>query len=113
MYKNASKMTGNGELSSDSDEEEAAMERCLLGNTVVQVPQVLCEEEALLRAVLSIDTWNNVLAESHKLRLMSYLPVFPENDKEEKVETLQRLFSGCNFKFGNPIRGFFGRLRGR
>lgn len=87
------------------------MERCLLGNTVVQLPQALCEQEALLRAVLSIDTWNNVLSEQHKLRLMEFLPNFGENDKEEKVETLQRLFSGCNFKFGNPIHFFFQRLR--
>lgn len=100
----------NGDLSSDSDEDEAT-ERCLLGGSLVSVPQILCEEETLLRAVLSIDTWNNVLTETHKLRLMDFLPVFPENDKEEKVETLQRLFSGCNFKFGNPIRAFFGRLR--
>lgn len=88
------------------------MERCLLGTTVVQLPQALCEQEALLRAVLSIDTWNNVLSEQHKLRLMEFLPNFGENDKEEKVETLQRLFSGCNFKFGNPIHFFFQRLRG-
>ncbi|KAG0411659.1 hypothetical protein HPB47_011207 [Ixodes persulcatus] len=101
----------NGDLSSDSDDDDEVTERCLLGGSLVQVPQVLCEEEALLRAVLSIDTWNNVLTETHKLRLMDFLPLFPENDKEEKVETLQRLFSGCNFKFGNPIRAFFSRLR--
>ncbi|CAN7984586.1 unnamed protein product [Ixodes hexagonus] len=101
----------NGDLSSDSDDDDEATERCLLGGALVQVPQVLCEEETLLQAVLSIDTWNNVLTEAHKLRLMNFLPLFPENDKEEKVETLQRLFSGCNFKFGNPIRAFFGRLR--
>lgn len=87
------------------------MERCLLGGQVVWLPQVLCEQEALLRAVLSIDTWNNVLSEAHKMRLMEFLPSFGENDKEEKVETLQRLFSGCNFKFGNPIHIFFLRLR--
>ncbi|XP_049524931.1 LOW QUALITY PROTEIN: nuclear factor related to kappa-B-binding protein-like [Dermacentor silvarum] len=87
------------------------MERCLLGSQVVQLPQALCEQEALLRAVLSIDTWNNVLSEAHKMRLMEFLPNFGENDKEEKVETLQRLFSGCNFKFGNPIHCFFLRLR--
>ncbi|KAH6930913.1 hypothetical protein HPB50_020820 [Hyalomma asiaticum] len=46
------------------------MERCLLGGQVVWLPQVLCEQEALLRAVLSIDTWNNVLSEAHKMRLM-------------------------------------------
>ncbi|XP_077484243.1 nuclear factor related to kappa-B-binding protein isoform X2 [Amblyomma americanum] len=87
------------------------MERCLLGGQVVQIPQALCEQEALLRAVLSIDTWNNVLSEAHKIRLMEFLPNFGENDKEEKVETLQRLFSGCNFRFGNPIHCFFLRLR--
>ncbi|XP_037279503.1 nuclear factor related to kappa-B-binding protein isoform X6 [Rhipicephalus microplus] len=92
-------------------DDEVPMERCLLGSQVVRLPQVLCEQEALLRAVLSIDTWNNVLSEAHKLRLMEFLPRFGENDKEEKVETLQRLFSGCNFKFGNPIHIFFLRLR--
>uniref|UniRef100_A0A131YGL4 Nuclear factor n=1 Tax=Rhipicephalus appendiculatus TaxID=34631 RepID=A0A131YGL4_RHIAP len=92
-------------------DDEVPMERCLLGSQVVRLPQVLCEQEALLRAVLSIDTWNNVLSEAHKVRLMEFLPSFGENDKEEKVETLQRLFSGCNFKFGNPIHIFFLRLR--
>lgn len=95
----------------DEGRHREPMERCLLGSQVVQLPQALCEQEALLRAVLSIDTWNNVLSEAHKMRLMEFLPNFGENDKEEKVETLQRLFSGCNFKFGNPIHCFFLRLR--
>ncbi|XP_070392903.1 nuclear factor related to kappa-B-binding protein isoform X6 [Dermacentor albipictus] len=95
----------------DEGHPREPMERCLLGSQVVQLPQALCEQEALLRAVLSIDTWNNVLSEAHKMRLMEFLPNFGENDKEEKVETLQRLFSGCNFKFGNPIHCFFLRLR--
>lgn len=87
------------------------MEKCLLDNVLVEIPQVLCEEETLFNAILSIDTWNNVLTESHKLRLMAFLPTFSENDKEEKIESLQRLFSGQNFRFGNPVHQFFEKLR--
>lgn len=41
----------------------------------------------------------------------NFLPSFPENDRGEKEQTLQRLFTGENFKFGNPVSEFFKQLK--
>ncbi|CAG5123590.1 unnamed protein product, partial [Candidula unifasciata] len=39
------------------------------------------------------------------------LPSFPSNDELEKRETLRRLFSGENFKFGNPLEEMHRKLK--
>ena len=45
--------------------------------------------------------------------LQALLPSFGNQDAQEKIRTLQKLFRGENFKFGNPLVEFHKKLRGK
>jgi hypothetical protein len=40
------------------------------------------------------------------LPVQKFLPTFPENDSEEKEETLRLLFARENLRFGSPLSDF-------
>jgi nuclear factor related to kappa-B-binding protein len=40
------------------------------------------------------------------LFVQTFLPTFPENDTEEKEETLRLLFARENMRFGSPLSNF-------
>ena len=40
-----------------------------------------------------------------------FLPTFPDNDGEEKEETLRRLFARENVRFGSPLSDFQVQLK--
>ncbi|XP_013784419.1 nuclear factor related to kappa-B-binding protein-like, partial [Limulus polyphemus] len=92
------------------DYEGTVMEKCLLGNKIVFLPQEICEQEEIFKKVMSLETWDSVLSENQRCHLMKFLPSFSENDQEEKKDILRKLFDGENFKFGNPLRKFFKKL---
>ena len=48
----------------------------------------------------------------HLYLFQTLLPSFEQNDGHEKIQTLQRMFNGENFKFGNPLQMFHKSLRG-
>ncbi|XP_053307643.1 nuclear factor related to kappa-B-binding protein isoform X2 [Spea bombifrons] len=80
------------------------MEECLLGDTRVFLPEDLLEDPDLFFDVVSLDTWKNVLSDSQREHLKQFLPSFPENNAQQQEETIQSLFRGDNFRFGNPLQ---------
>ncbi|XP_067662843.1 nuclear factor related to kappa-B-binding protein-like [Haliotis asinina] len=86
-------------------------ERCLFGREEVQLPEVFIEQSHIFKEVLSQEMWDTSLSDAQKQHLMKFLPKFPQKDTEEKEETVRRLFSGDEFKFGNPLTQFQSQLR--
>ena len=89
-----------------SQQSEPSMEEILLDKDIVEIPSDLYENEELFSHFFSVDTWNELLSEDVKLGLLKYLPSFPTDDIDEKAKTIEMLFGGENFHFGNPIRKF-------
>ncbi|KAI8483287.1 hypothetical protein Bbelb_390280 [Branchiostoma belcheri] len=88
------------------------MEPCRLGKEDVLVPRDLIEKPEVFQDVLSLETWNSVLSAEQRQYLSKFLPTFPENSTQHNEETLRSLFSGENFKFGNPLQSFQKQLKG-
>ena len=93
-------------LNSNHTADISSTEELLLGDRLVEVPADLYEDEEIFSNFFSIDTWNDLLPEDLKLRLLKYLPTFPEDDIEEKARTIEMLFGGENLHFGNPLTRF-------
>ncbi|XP_058302898.1 nuclear factor related to kappa-B-binding protein isoform X6 [Hylobates moloch] len=79
------------------------MEDCLLGGTRVSLPEDLLEDPEIFFDVVSLSTWQEVLSESQREHLQQFLPQFPEDSAERQNELILALFSGENFRFGNPL----------
>ncbi|XP_075046642.1 nuclear factor related to kappa-B-binding protein [Mixophyes fleayi] len=79
------------------------MEECLLGGTKVSLPEDLLEDPELFFDVVSMDTWQKVLSDSQREHLRQFLPSFPEDNAGQQEQTVQALFRGDNFRFGNPL----------
>ncbi|XP_064124932.1 nuclear factor related to kappa-B-binding protein isoform X2 [Loxodonta africana] len=69
------------------------MEDCLLGGTR---PEIFFD-------VVSLSTWQEVLSDSQREYLQQFLPHFPEDSSEQQNQLILALFSGKNFRFGNPL----------
>ena len=89
-----------------SNSTQPSMEEILLDKEIVEIPSDLYENEELFSNFFSVDTWNELLSEDVKLGLLKYLPSFPNDDIDEKAKTIEMLFGGENFHFGNPITKF-------
>ena len=83
-----------------------SMEEILLDKDIVEIPPDLYENSELFSNFFSIDTWNDLLSEDVKLGLLKYLPTFSTDDIDEKAKTIEMLFGGENFHFGNPLTKF-------
>ncbi|XP_036894042.1 nuclear factor related to kappa-B-binding protein isoform X4 [Sturnira hondurensis] len=79
------------------------MEDCLLGDTRVSLPEDLLEDPEIFFDVVSLSTWEEVLSDSQREHLQQFLPRFPEDDIEQQSRLILALFSGENFRFGNPL----------
>ncbi|XP_069326853.1 nuclear factor related to kappa-B-binding protein isoform X4 [Eulemur rufifrons] len=79
------------------------MEDCLLGGTRVSLPEDLLEDPEIFFDVVSLSTWQEVLSDSQREHLQQFLPHFPEDGIEQQNELILALFSGENFRFGNPL----------
>ncbi|XP_046926445.1 nuclear factor related to kappa-B-binding protein isoform X1 [Lynx rufus] len=79
------------------------MEDCLLGGTRVSLPEDLLEDPEIFFDVVSLSTWQEVLSESQREHLQQFLPHFPEDSLEQQNQLVLALFSGENFRFGNPL----------
>ncbi|OBS78420.1 hypothetical protein A6R68_19191 [Neotoma lepida] len=77
------------------------MEDCLLGGTRVSLPEDLLED--VFFEVVSLSTWQEVLSDSQREHLQQFLPQFPTDSVEQQSELILALFSGENFRFGNPL----------
>ncbi|XP_015452993.1 nuclear factor related to kappa-B-binding protein isoform X6 [Pteropus alecto] len=79
------------------------MEDCLLGGTRVSLPEDLLEDPEIFFDVVSLSTWQEVLSDSQREHLQQFLPHFPEDSTEQQNQLILALFSGENFRFGNPL----------
>ncbi|XP_059960530.1 nuclear factor related to kappa-B-binding protein isoform X2 [Mesoplodon densirostris] len=79
------------------------MEDCLLGGTRVSLPEDLLEDPEIFFDVVSFSTWQEVLSASQREHLQQFLPRFPEDSTEQQDQLILALFSGENFRFGNPL----------
>lgn len=79
------------------------MEDCLLGGTRVSLPEDLLEDPEIFFDVVSLSTWQEVLSDSQREHLQQFLPRFPADSVEQQRELILALFSGENFRFGNPL----------
>ncbi|KAM9763284.1 nuclear factor related to kappa-B-binding protein isoform 2-T2 [Dama dama] len=79
------------------------MEDCLLGGTRVSLPEDLLEDPEIFFDVVSLSTWQEVLSDSQREHLQQFLPRFPEDSMEQQNQLILALFSGENFRFGNPL----------
>ncbi|KAF3823738.1 hypothetical protein GH733_007206 [Mirounga leonina] len=79
------------------------MEDCLLGGTRVSLPEDLLEDPEIFFDVVSLSTWQEVLSDSQREHLQQFLPHFPEDSFEQQNQLILALFSGENFRFGNPL----------
>lgn len=71
------------------------------------LPRGLCETPALLRDILTEDTWKK-LEQADRDTLETLLP---KEDPAERKETLRRLFNWESFRFESPLRLFQHRLK--
>ncbi|CAO2635639.1 Nuclear factor related to kappa-B-binding protein [Lemmus lemmus] len=79
------------------------MEDCLLGGTRVSLPEDLLEDPEIFFDVVSLSTWQEVLSDSQREHLQQFLPQFSTDNVEQQNELILALFSGENFRFGNPL----------
>jgi nuclear factor related to kappa-B-binding protein len=86
------------------------MEEVQLGGHTIELPTELCTNQAIFQQFFSIDTWNDLLPEEVKLGLLDLLPSFEQDDIDEKAKTIEMLFGGENFHFGNPVARFRSEL---
>ncbi|XP_044295503.1 nuclear factor related to kappa-B-binding protein isoform X1 [Varanus komodoensis] len=79
------------------------MEDCMLGSIRISLPEDLLEDPEIFFEVVSLSTWEEVLVDSQREHLKKFLPHFPENNIEHQNNLILSLFSGENFRFGNPL----------
>ena len=85
--------------------EGSEWEEVVLNDSIIELPKDLYQKKEIFQEIFNISTWNN-LSENLKLDLQSLLPGFPEDDLEQKAKTIEMLFGGDNFFFGNPVDSF-------
>ena len=90
----------------DEEDNDLRMEEVVVGDETIDIPSDLYTDPAIFHQFFSIDTWNGLLPEEIKLGLLNLLPSFHQNDIHEKAKTIEMLFGGENFHFGNPISKF-------
>ncbi|PON32708.1 Nuclear factor related to kappa-B-binding protein [Parasponia andersonii] len=87
---------------------ETGVEFCQVGNQTCSIPFELYDLQGL-EDILSVDVWNECLAEEDRFGLTKFLP---DMDQETYMLTLKDLFTGCNFHFGSPVKKLFDMLKG-
>lgn len=70
------------------------------------LPKDLCEDPEIFKEFFSLDTWSH-LSKDERSSLSSLLPEFPENNEEERDETIQQLFANTLTRFNQTPLGTF------
>ncbi|KAL5500430.1 hypothetical protein EMCRGX_G011990 [Ephydatia muelleri] len=73
-----------------------------------EVPVELLQDKTLFKKVLSLETWHNVLTSDDRQFLQGLLPAGASPVFKDEVIGL--LFSGQQFKFGNPVEQVWNKL---
>lgn len=102
--------SGSGSSSDSSDSDEGTLESVNILGQTLELPQDLCENFAIFKEFFSMKTWQ-LLDETSKQHLKKFLPRFPDNDEEEKDNTLRMLFNRDTFHFSSPLNEFFHNLK--
>lgn len=87
---------------------ETGVEFCHVDNQTCSIPLELYDLPGL-EDILSVDVWNECLSDEERFSLSKFLP---DMDQETYMITLKELFTGCNFRFGSPIKMLFSMLKG-
>lgn len=95
-----------GFLEDEQEDTGVMMEEVVVNGQTIEIPSELITNETVFNQFFSVDTWNDLLAEEVKLGLLDLLPSFPRDDIDEKAKTIEMLFGGDNFHFGNPVTRF-------
>ena len=90
----------------DKEDDEVRTEEVVVGDETIDIPRDLYTDPGIFHQFFSVDTWNDLLPEEVKLGLLKLLPSFQQDDIDEKAKTIEMLFGGENFHFGNPIGKF-------
>jgi len=106
-------MNLHDDYENDLLKEKSGIEELLLDNMLIHAPSDLFTNAEIFSQFFSLQMFNS-LAEDIKEKINTMLPNFPENNAEQKLVTMEMLFGGENFSFGNPILGFREQvLRGK
>lgn len=75
------------------------------------LPKDLCEHSEIFREFFSFHTWNSLTSEEQSM-LFNFLPQFPENSKQEREETVYKLFANTLERFNQtPLDVFHNNLQ--
>lgn len=99
------------EASNLEESDLKGMEVCSFGGTEMALPIDLIEQKEIFFKVVSMETWKNVLTPADRKHLETFLPVLPTDYPHAQEENLSALFSGENFRFGNPVHKFQQELK--
>lgn len=98
--------------SSNEWPEEKEFETAVLLDQKIRLPKDLCDSHEIFNELFSIETWNQ-LTDEERNHLSSFLPSkFPENQEQEKRNTIEQLFNNEIVRFGEtPLNTFFNNLQ--
>lgn len=98
--------------SSDEWPDEQDFETAVVLDQKFRLPKELCENPEIFNELFSISTWNQ-LSDDEKAHLSNFLPSkFPENQAQEKQNTVEQLFRNEFSRFGEtPLNTFFNNLQ--
>ena len=98
-----------GSSTSAGPDSEVAIYR----DCVIDLPISLFGDKSIVASVLNYETWTLLLDHEDRDHLRQYLPHFPrpQGSYHLQEETVQLLFSGKNFKFGNPVFQFHRKIQ--
>lgn len=106
-----SEVTANSTSESNDESFGDNVEVAKILDQKFHLPKELCEHSEIFREFFSIDTWNQ-LTNEERSNLSNLLPTFPENDEQEKQETVQLLFANTLTRFSQtPLDAFHNNLQ--
>lgn len=83
------------------------METVRILNHDLDLPKNLCALPAVFNELFTPGLWAELPAEIQEHLMTNFLPTFPENDAQEKAETIRKLFAREEFRFGkSPLVEF-------
>jgi nuclear factor related to kappa-B-binding protein len=108
----ASEATANSTNESNFDESLGAdIEVAKILDQKFHLPKDLCEHSEIFREFFSLETWSS-LTDTERSTLSSLLPKFPENNEQEREETIQQLFANKLTRFSQtPLDVFHNNLQ--
>lgn len=106
-----SEATANSTAESNDESLGENVEVAKILDQKFHLPKELCEHSEIFREFFSLDTWQQ-LTDDERRHLTNFLPKFPENNEQEREETVHQLFANTLTKFGqSPLDSFHSNLQ--